>query len=409
MDWKTIRKTLNRSADKYRFYFGNYSYVDPTKSGVGRKVPKPHLGWGRRAVDIRANKTNFDRFENDTLQFNELMKEYGVKEAFDQLKDDVLICGVGFLALAGNADKVMPFTAEQATGTYDWKSQNLKDGVAVFRETTKNTILDVAPDSYMIFNPDSTIVGDKNGQEITANPTGRPLMGLLTHKTTTKQPFGRSVLDAPAREAILDASRTIRQANVAAYHYNIKVDLILGADTNTSVDKIDTNVGDVLKIGTNENGQIPQIGEFAQHAMNPFTDTVMIAARNFCSDTKLNLANLGIDTNAPQSTEALEIVGDDLKDDILAWQKEIGQQLKYFMMTLYMYKQGLSEIDENLKAKFDAIEPAWSPIYEADVSKFGDGLTKIAQQAPEIVKTRSIWRSLGLTSEEIDKIISSVE
>ena len=42
MDWKTIRKTLNRSADKYKFYFGNYSYVDPTKSSVGRKVPKPH-------------------------------------------------------------------------------------------------------------------------------------------------------------------------------------------------------------------------------------------------------------------------------------------------------------------------------------------------------------------------------
>ncbi len=409
MDWKTTRNIMNRSVDKYKFYFGNYSYADPTKSNVGKRIPKPHLGWGRRAVDIRANKTNFDRFENDTLKFNELMEKYSVKEAFDQLKDDVLICGVGFLALAGNADKVMPFTAEQATGTYDWKSQNLKDGVAVFRETSKNTILDVAPDSYMIFNQDSTIISDRGREQIVENPTGRPLIGLLTHKTTTKQPFGHSVLDAPAREAILDASRTIRQANVAAYHYNIKVDVILGADTSTSIDKIDTNTGDILKVGVNDNGQIPQIGEFAQHAMNPFTDTVMIAARNFCSDTKLNLASLGIDTNAPQSTEALEIVGDDLKDDILAWQKELGQQLKYFMMTLYMYDQKISVIDENIKEKFNAIQPAWSPIFEADVSKFGDGLTKIAQQAPEIVKTRSIWRSLGLTSDEIDKVISALD
>lgn len=412
IDWREIRKTLGQSADKYRFYFGDYSYTDPTSSKVGRKIPKPHLGWGRRAVDIRANKTNFDRFENDTLKFNELMAKYDIKESFDQIKDDILICGVGFLALAKSDDeqpRVMPFTAEEATGDYDWWSQNLGRGVAIFKEKVRDLSLNPTPDSYIIYERNYTEVGRNGVVNRTANSTGRPLIGMFTHKTTTKQPFGRSVLDRPARDAIIDASRTVRQANVAAYHYNIKVDLILGADTSTAIDKIDTNVGDVLKVGVNENGQIPQIGEFAQHAMNPFTDTVMIAARNFCSDTKLNLANLGIDTNAPQSTEALEIVGDDLKDDILAWQKEIGEQLKHFLLTLYMYDNDLNTIDKNLKEKFDAIIPAWSPIYEADVSKFGDGLTKIAQQAPEVVKARSIWRSLGLTSEEIDTIISSVQ
>lgn len=409
MDWKQIRAILGRSGKKYHFYFGDYGYTDPVKSDLGRKIPKPHLGWGRRAVDIRANKTNFDRFENDTLGFNDLMSKYNIKEAFDQLKDDVLICGVGFLAFA--SDKVVPFTAEEATGIYDWDTQNLKSGVAVYRESTKQLDRAARPDKYIVYNEKNTQVGDiENGEardRIYTNPAGRPLIGLLTHKATTKQPFGHSVLDLTAREAILDASRTIRQANVASYYYNIKLDVILGADAKTSVDKINTQVGDILKVGTNENGQIPQLGEFAQHAMAPFTDTVMIAARNFCADTKLSLANLGIDTNAPQSTEALEIVSDDLKDDILAWQKELGQQLKYFLFTLYLYEQKINTVDDNLRAKYEKITPAWSPIFEADVSKFGDGLTKIAQQAPEIVKTRSIWKSLGLTSEEIDSIINS--
>lgn len=408
MDWKAIRKILDRSAEKYKFYFGNYSYTDPTKSKVGRRMPKPHLGWGRRAIDIRANKTHFDKFENDTLKFNDLMTKYHVREAFEQIKDDVLVCGVGFLALAN--DRVMPFTAEEATGIYDWNSQNLKEGLAIFRENTNELSRNSTPDNYIRYEADRTIVGGRDKiDRIYENPAKRPLIGLLTHKATTKQPFGRSVLDMPARDAIIDASRTVRQANVAAYHYNIKVDLILGADGATSVDTINAETGDIIKIGTNENGQIPQIAEFAQHVMNPFTDTVMIAARNFCADTKLNLANLGIDTNAPQSTEALEIVGDDLKDDILGWQSEIGNQLKYFLLTLYMYDNKIDEIDDNLAAKFNDERLIWKPIYEADVSKFGDGLTKIAQQAPQITKARSIWRSLGLTSDEIDTIVASQE
>ena len=407
MDWKSIRKKLDSSETKYHYYFGDYSYSDPTKSKVGRRIPKPHLGWGRRAVEVRANKTQFDRFENDTLGFNDLMNKYHVGEALDQIKDDVLVCGVGFLALAG--DKVMPFTAEEATGTYDWSTQNLKSGLAIFQENTDRFNRFKEPDSYIEYNADKTIIFTKDGKETKKNPTGRPLIGMLTYKTTTKQPFGHTLLDRPARDAILDASRTIRQANVAAYHYNIKLDIILGADNDTSVDKIDSQVGDILKIGTNQNGQIPQIGEFAQHAMSPFTDTVMIAARNYCVATKLSLANLGIDTNAPQSTEALEIVSDDLKDDILAWQRELGEQLKYFLMTLYMLKEGINSIDDNLQQKLNAIKPAWRPIFEADVSKFGDGLTKIAQQAPQVIKAKSIWRNLGLTSEEIGNIIANVD
>lgn len=233
-------------------------------------------------------------------------------------------------------------------------------------------------------------------------------MTLLTHKSTTKQPFGRSVISRTVQDSIIDASRTVRQAMIAAYHYNIKVDVVLGADSETAVDTIQAQTGDVLKVGPNENGQIPQIGQFAQHAMAPFNDSILISAKNFCTDTKLNLANLGISSTAPQSPEALEIVGDDLRDDIQEWQMEIGEQLKYFAVTLWMNKQGITELDDNLRAKIDAIQVAWKPVFRPDVGKFGDGLNKIAQNAPAIVKQRSIWRNLGLTSDEIDNVIENI-
>ena len=141
--------------------------------------------------------------------------------------------------------------------------------------------------------------------------------------------------------------------------------------------------------------------------MAPFTDTILTAARNFCSDTKLSLVNLGISSDAPQSTEALEIINDDLRDDILSWQSELAEQLKYFAVTLWMYENGVRTIDNNLAEKIEAIKPVFMSVYRQDVSKFGDGLMKLAQQAPEIVRSRSLWRNLGLTSEEIDQVIDS--
>ena len=410
MDWNAINSKLNSSKEKYTFYFGDYEYQDYSKGKMAQKIPKQQVGWGRRAVDIRANKTKFDKFENDTLGLNELFTKYKVKESFDKIKDDILVCGCGFLAV--NGERVFPFTAEEATGTYSWFDQNLKDGVAVFRTATKKRYNGrICPDAYVEYLRDRTIAHEFiDGEEIittAVNGSGRPLMGLLTHKSTTKRPFGQSVLTKAARSAIVDASRTVRQAMIAAYHYNTKVDVIMGADSDTTVDNIESQTGDVLKIGTNENGQIPQIGEFAQHAMAPFTDTILTAARNFCSDTKLSLVNLGISSDAPQSTEALEIINDDLRDDILSWQNELGEQLKYFAVTLWMYENGVNYIDDNLREKIEAIRPVFLSVYRQDVSKFGDGLMKLAQQAPDIVKSRSLWRNLGLTSEEIDQVIES--
>lgn len=404
---KEFESAMSRSKEKYKFYLGTYDYHDCAKGKLATEVPKSRIGWGKRAVEMRANKTHFDCFENDALGLNDVLKEYRVIEAFEKNKGDILVAGCGFLALA--YDRVMPFTAEEATGTFNWRDQNLKDGVAVFERDSKNTDRNYRPDSYITYDEGRTVIVEKSKEKNLANHTGRPLIGLLTYGSTTKRPFGRSVLSKPVRDAIIDASRTTRQAMIAAYYYNVKVDVILGADTETAIDKIEAQTGDVLKIGTNENGNTPQIGQFAQHAMAPFKDTILIAAHNFCSDTKLNLANLGIDTDAPQSTEALEIVGDDLKDDILAWQEELGLQLRYFAVTLWMYKNNIKELDDNLQTKIDGTLPIWKPVYQADVSKFGDGLTKIAQNVPDIVKARSIWRNLGLSSKEIDMVIESTE
>lgn len=338
----------------------------------------------------------------------------GCGRRLKKIKDDVLVCGCGFLAL--NGDRVFPFTAEEATGEFSWRDQNLKTGVAVYKNSVKKAyVANQVPDVYVEYLPDAIILHERNantGEEVVErqeNPTGRPLMGLLTHRATTKRPFGQSVVSRPARDAILDASRTVRQAMIAARAYNVKVDVILGADVETAVDKVEGQVGDILKIGTNSNGQIPNIGEFAQHAMQPFSDTILTAARNFCSDTDLSLVNLGISTDAPQSTESLEIVNDDLRDDINNWQDELGVQLKYFAETLFMYDNGLSELDDNLQEKIRAIKPVFMPIFQQDVSKFGDGLSKLAQVVPEIVKARTIWQHAGLTSEEIDRVIASTQ
>ena len=86
----------------------------------------------------------------------------------------------------------------------------------------------------------------------------------------------------------------------------------------------------------------------------------------------------------------------------------MGEQLKHFAVTLWMNKNGVTKLDANLQQKINAIKVAWLPIFKPDVSKFGNELNKIADKAPGIVKQRSIWRNLGLTSREIDDVIANI-
>lgn len=408
MNWKNINTVLERSVNKYKFYMGCYDFEDPSRGQLANEIKISRVGWGKRAVEMRGNKTHFDRFENDALGLTQLLKDYKAFEAFNKVKDDVLVAGCGFLAIVD--DRVMPFTAREATGTFDWREQRLKQGIAIFNNTESKfgSTLASDPTSYVVFDAEATTIYNNGKKTVIPNLTGRPLIGLLTHHATTMRPFGHSVLTTPARNAIVDASRTLRQAMIAAHYYNVKVDVLLGVDPTTSVDTVKMRTGDALKVGTNEAGQIPQIGQFAQHAMTPFSDTMTIAARNFCADTKLSLANLGISSDAPQSPEALEIVGDDLRDDIAEWHSELGEELKQLAVTIFMKENNVSVIDENLKELIEKTVPVFKPIYRGDFSKVGDALVKIGQVAPEALKSRSVWRNLGLTSEEIDNVIGSI-
>lgn len=408
LNWKDINSVLGRSASKYNFYNGCYDFDDPSRGQLANEIKISRVGWGKRAVEMRGNKTHFDRFENDELGLTQLLKDYKGFDALNKVKDDVLIAGCGFLAIVD--DRIMPFTAREATGTFDWREQRLKQGIAIFNDTeTKfGPSFSNAPTSYVVFTPDTTEIHEGPKVTILQNNTGRPLISLLTHHASTMRPFGHSVLTTPARNAIIDASRTLRQAMIAAHYYNVKVDVLLGVDPTTPVDTVKMRTGDALKVGSNENGQIPQIGQFAQHAMTPFSDTMTIAARNFCADTKLSLANLGISSDAPQSPEALEIVGDDLRDDIAEWHSELGEQLKQLAVTIFMKENNLSVLDANLQEKIESTIPVFKPIYRGDFSKVGDALVKIGQVAPEALKSRSVWRNLGLTSEEIDNVIGSL-
>lgn len=409
MNWEQINNLRGLSKEKYSFYLGTYKFEDFGKGKIAKELPLSRVGWGSRAVEMRGNKTVFDCFENDELEFTAIMEKYHIYEALEKIKEDVLVAGCGFMGLVG--DRVLPFTAEEAAGVFDWQELNLSYGAAVFSDkTARGYATDVAPDEYVVYKKDKTII-QKTGEERKEleNSTGRPLMGVLTYRANTKRPFGKSVLNAASRAAIIDASRTTRQAMISAYHYNNKVDVLLGVDNDTELDRVESQTGDTLTVSPNENGQIPQIGEFGQHAMTPFTDTILIAARNFCTATKLTLANLGISSDAPQSPEALEIVSDDLRDDISQWHRELGEELKYLCMTLFMYEQGISEIDDNLRTKYEATIPTFRPTYRVDVGKFGDGLFKIAEKAPGVLYSRSLWRQLGLTSSEIDETIASIQ
>lgn len=86
--WKKINECRHRSAEKYTFFFGNYSFSDFGKGKIAKKLPRSTVGWGSRAVEMRSNKTTFDCFENDDLHFTDIARRYGIFEALEKIKED---------------------------------------------------------------------------------------------------------------------------------------------------------------------------------------------------------------------------------------------------------------------------------------------------------------------------------
>jgi hypothetical protein len=151
---------------------------------------------------------------------------------------------------------------------------------------------------------------------------------LLAYKAELDRPFGRSRISRPVMYLTDAMVRTALRTEVSAEFYNAPQRYALGADEESFKAKDGSVVppwqvllGRMLTLSRDEEGELPQIGQFPQQTMQPNLDQMRSLAQQFSMETSLPVGSLGIVHDNPDSAEAMMIAWEDLGIDIEHWER----------------------------------------------------------------------------------------
>lgn len=402
---------------KYQYYNAEQTITD-----LGISIPKkfanirPGVGWASRAVNTIGDRLNFDGFANDRYQINELLDDSGARAVFKKAKTDALVAGCAFIAIIpdGGRVKLLPFTATEATGNIDERTGLLDLGLAVvdwYQYDSKNADakgwekVGLIPRAYYVFHRNWTAkVVAGRVVEFMNNPTGRPLLHVLTHRQSADRPFGKSRITNTVRRIVDEVSRLKVRYEIAAEFYSAPQRYINGlAEGSLSDANLESALGKIWTITKDEDGEKPEIGQLGQMSINQFSDQKKDLARDFCAETALTLRNLGYETANPTSAESLSAMSDDLLLEAQESQEELGREFKDIAISMRMVVSGLSSLPADLRA----IKPVWKPLFQIDLGSAGDAVNKLIQAMPELSGTTTLYRMLGMSILEAEELAAA--
>ena len=412
-------QTLAISAgNKYNYYNADQLVVD-----LGVSIPKkfrymkPGVGWASRAVNTISDRLNFDSFANDTFGVNDMLEDSNAFAIFNKAKADTLIDVCSFISTLPaeyGGVKLLPFTATEATGTIDERTNMLETGLAVVRWypfDEKNLVwkdwckVGLIPADYILFGRNFTAYFvNQNLVNIVDNPTGRPLLHVLTHRQSADRPFGKSRITNTVRRIVDEVTRLKVRYEIAAEFYSTPQRYATGlAEGGVTSAQLESAMGKIWAITKDEDGEKPEIGQLPQMSINQFSDQKKDLARDFCAETALTLRNLGYETANPTSAESLSAMSDDLLLEAQQSQRELGLEFKEIAISMRLLMDGNSQVPERLKG----IEPTWRPLFQIDFGSAGDAAYKLIQAMPELAGTTTLYRMLGMGAREAEELARS--
>lgn len=399
--------------NKYEYYDADNDIRDYGIATPAKFVHlKPGIGWAARAVNTLADRVVFEGFAGDKFGINEYLENIGGTGVINASKHDAFIAGCAFIAIGDDADAdgnllkvLIPFTAAEATGCVDQTTGLLKYGMAVTRwaqPQPKKRGVRFAPADYIVFTPVYTAIFiNRTLAELVPNATGRTLLHPLTHRSSAKRPLGKSRLTNTARRIINEVGRQKRREEIAEEFYALPQRYINGLAEGVKKDpNLDTAIGKMITITKDEDGEKPELGQFAQMSIDQFETAKKDKARDFCAETGLTLRNLGYETGNPSSAESLVAMSDDLLLEATNSQEEMGKQIKELAITLRLAVDDNNQVPDKLRS----IVPAWKPIFNVDIGATGDALFKLFEVMPELQGSIASYRFLGIGIKEAEEL-----
>lgn len=355
------------------------------------------LGWCAKAVDSVADRLAFDCFANDDFGLNEIYRLNNSDVLMDDSVLSALISACSFLYI-GQDDTGYPtiqtIDGDNATGIIDPVTKMLTEGYAVLERDEHNN---VKAEAY--FRPNQTDYYE-NGRHVDTFLHDAPfaLLVPVINRPDAKRPFGHSRISRACMKITQAVLRTFRRMDVSAEFYSFPQKYILGLSDDAEFNNRAATMSSFLRVGSDEDGNKPSVGQFQQQSMTPYAEQLKAYASVFAGETGLTLDDLGFTTSNPASYDAIRASHEQLKLTARKAQRTFGVG---YLNAGYLAACVRDRYTYDRRAFANTV-PEWLPIFEPDAAALGaagDAIFKINQASEGFFGAHNIHRLTGMESD----------
>src|SRR5690606_5531068 len=282
------------------------------------------IGWPALVVDVLEERLDWLGWaaEGNIFGLEEVYRENDLEFESGQAHLDSLIYGVSFVFVgSGYADEPSPLVTVEsplrATGEWDGRKRRLAAALSV--DGTE----DGRPTEVTLYKPDETVAMTRRGgiwrvEDREDRPgrdqhnLGRVAVVRLVNRPRASRHWGRSEISRPVRALADSGVRTLLGMEVHREFYNAPQRWAMGVDESSFRDA-DGNVktgweavlGRMLAMPRDEDGELPQVGQFNPSSPEPYLAQVRGLASLLAAEAGIPATYLGFETDNPPSADAI--------------------------------------------------------------------------------------------------------
>lgn len=394
---------------------------------VGTIIPPEYyrtatvLGWAALSVDTMAQRCNLDGFvwpdgDLEALGAREVWEDNYLGAESNSAIVSSLIHGVAFLLnTAGDVDEpqslIHVVDALNATGDWNPRTRHLDNLLNVIdRDDNGN------PVGFVLYLDGETITAEKDrGKwqvDRNLHPWGVPAEPLV-FKPRTGRPFGYSRI---SRSVMSQHDRALKACIRMEGHadvYSFPQLLLLGADSNVFKNPDGSlkpswkvALGRVFALPDDETQENPRASVQVVQASSPqpHIDLFKQIAQTFSGETKIPLPDLGVaDMANPTSAESLIAS----REGLISLAEQATDDWSPAFRRAYIRGLAIFNNEKTIPDEWKTIDAKWrSPVYLSRAAQADAGL-KLLTAAPELAGTEVGWELLGLSEQQIRRVMSA--
>lgn len=313
-----------KNSEKEKYYEGKNRV-----SSLGIAIP-PQLstvqnivGWASTIVNVIEERLDFQGYiDPANLGLQDIFRANDLSTESSLAHRDALIYGVSYLAVGKGieeygepAELITVESPKKFTADYNLRTRRLDSALSVTRDNEGR------PVTAALYLPDATIYleyKNRTWYEIFRDEhnLGRVPVTRLVNNPRTGEVNGTSEITPTVMGLIKEASRTLLHMAISSEFFSSPQRYILGASEDSFTDS-DGNpvdawtaiVGRISMLSRDENGEMPQVGEFQTNSPAPFIEQTKLYTELVAAAAGIPSNYFGNSNNAnPTSADALRVM-----------------------------------------------------------------------------------------------------